>query len=69
MYVCIGKGHDKHVRGYFVKLGWSSSMIPQKMDSSGKFPKREEIKCEVCDLEFTSQHCLTQHVMGKNHQK
>ena len=31
-----GKIHDKHVRGFFMKVGLSQAKIPQKMDRYGK---------------------------------
>ena len=64
-----GKTHDKHVRGFFMKAGVPASEMPQKMDSSGKFPKVECHHCDVCDLEFNSVQTLNQHMNGKNHLK
>lgn len=64
-----GKIHDKHVRGFFMKVGLSQAKIPQKMDRYGKFPRVLEYKCTVCDLEFTSAPSLQQHLAGKNHLK
>ena len=66
-----GKTHDKNVRNFF--LSWSGNtrhVVPQKVVTSEKKAKiYENIHCNICDLQFTSETQSEQHRLGKNHFK
>ena len=69
-----GKTHDKNVRSFFQNwIGNTRNVVPQKLISSDKKPKPSQnnpnLYCSVCDLYFTSQVQLDQHLEGKNHLK
>ena len=71
-----GKTHDKNVRTFFQNwTGNTRHVVPQKLIPSDKKPKPSQavnnpnLYCNVCDLYFTSQVQLDQHIQGKNHLK
>ena len=70
-----GKTHDKSVRNFFLNwTGNSRNIVPQKVTPLDKKAKPSQgaschahLHCAICDLYFTSQGQLDQHLVGKNH--
>ena len=64
-----GKIHDKHARHFLARWAQDGNgQIPRKVGSSNDVTANlQPLRCDTCNLNFTSKANLDQHAAGRNH--